>query len=624
MRKRTGWATWLCLGIGLASMALGCANPSGGTKLDTTKVTIRPLPTDFSTRKAVAYEGYRGTTGPGTSSGAPTQADIDQDLTILKTAGYGLLRVFNSGTDGVTELVIKRIKALGYDMKLQLGIWITGPKSTDDALNQTEIAAGIALANTYPEVVETVSVGNERLVNWTYIDGKANNPMPALDLQGYIAQVRAAIKQPVTTDDNWAFFADSSGATSGGPGTGSYATDLILGAIDYVSMHSYAFSDAAYGLWDYKQAGASNTDGTTTSPSSRVTAMMDAAIAAAKANYTAVQSYLSAKGYNMPIVIGETGWKAWQSDSNSPTEQFMAHPVNQKLYLDRLAAWTGGPNQIFYFEAFDETWKYADDGWGLFDVNRHARFALYSYFTTATTVNGITVPGNETTVDSKLAYDYTSALCYVPQAVNGTITANNYLTLADSLTADSTTAVPVGGTSWYGWDANPPTATGGAGTGGSVPDGDSSYEKITTASKSWGWGFFQMLNNMDDLRNFSSGHLTFYMRTSYPGKLYVGYATGSTTDSTQGQAFAVLSSNDGSGFVSDGAWHLVSLALSGISYWNKGSSGAPSAPDLTKVSWPLFVADTFASYGNYAGTGDTQAATTGQEIDIAHICWTQN
>lgn len=621
---KTRWMRTLAFaiaGLGALLLATSCQT-STGDKVDVTKVTPRSLPSDFFTRHAVAYEGYRTSTSPGAGSSAastPTQADIDQDLAILNHAGYSLLRIYNSSTDGVTELVLKRIKALGYDMKVQLGVWISGSKASVDAANQVEIAKGLSLANTYSSIVETISVGNETMVSW-------GMGVPALDMEGYIKQVRDGVSQPVTTDDNWAFFADSDGTTSGGAGSGSYGTDIILASIDFVSMHTYPFADAGYSnLWDYKQSGYSSADATATAPSSRVTAMLDGAIADAKANYAAVKSYISGKGYSIPIVIGETGWKAVETNSSNAYEVFMAHPVDQKLYLDRLSAWTDGPRQVFYFEAFDEPWKSSDDGWGLFDVDRHARFALYSTFPSATTTTvgseSLSIPANESVADG-LAYDYTNALCWIAQATNGTITKSTYLTLADSLVSSTDVAVPAGGTTWYGWDSNPATASGSTSTGGAVPNGQSTYEKITTTPKTWGWGCFQYLTNMDDLSNFSSGHLKFYLRTIYPGKLIVGYATGSTSDSSQGVAYTTLTSGDASGFVSDGSWHLVSLAIGSISGWNKQNSSRTS-PDLTQVSWPFFVADVYAS-GSYTGTGDTQSATTGQEIDVAYINWTQN
>jgi hypothetical protein len=52
--------------------------------------------------------------------------------------------------------------------------------------------------------------------------------------------------------------------------------------------------------------------------------------------------------------------------------------VNAKWYDYLLASWTGAgaPVAIFYFEAFDEAWKGQDDGWGLWDSGRNARYGL--------------------------------------------------------------------------------------------------------------------------------------------------------------------------------------------------------------------------------------------------------
>ncbi len=84
-------------------------------------------------------------------------------------------------------------------------------------------------------------------------------------------------------------------------------------------------------------------------------------------------------GNSLPIVIGETGWKATQTNGNSLIELFTANQINQKWYLDLLNGWQAagtGPVSIFYFEAFDEAWKGTDDGWGLWDASRTARYAL--------------------------------------------------------------------------------------------------------------------------------------------------------------------------------------------------------------------------------------------------------
>ena len=124
---------------------------------------------------------------------------------------------------------------------------------------------------------------------------------------------------------------------------------------------------------------------------------MNAALANAKSAYAAVAAYeytdltgsRVSVGASRPIVVGETGWKAVQTNAASPIETVAATPVNAKWYFDLLygnaatsqPAWersAGGPLAIFYFEMTDEAWKqeFNDDGWGLWDEDRIARYAL--------------------------------------------------------------------------------------------------------------------------------------------------------------------------------------------------------------------------------------------------------
>lgn len=114
---------------------------------------------------------------------------------------------------------------------------------------------------------------------------------------------------------------------------------------------------------------------------------MNASFDNAVASYDAAAGYLYRDttgstvtiGSSRPIVIGETGWKALQSNPASAIETYAAHPVNAKWYYDLMVGWegtAGGPLTIFYFEAFDEAWKGIDDRWGLWDRARVARYAL--------------------------------------------------------------------------------------------------------------------------------------------------------------------------------------------------------------------------------------------------------
>jgi exo-beta-1,3-glucanase (GH17 family) len=338
---------------------------------------LRPLPASYATGKAVAYSGYRAG-GPGAGE-VLSAANVDQDLDLLHAAGFSLLRLF--GSDPAAQVILARAKlketaAAPYSMKFQLGIYLEGaPASCLDAVNSSQIATGIALANQYPNSVVTVSVGNETSF-------AANLPVGCL--ASYINTVRSQVAQPVTADDDYTFYA---GLTASGE-----KPDTILPLIDFVSIHIYPFLyfNGNPGAWDWQQTGVA-------AGPARAAAMMNAALASAQNSFGRVAGYLYRNaagatvtvGASLPIVIGETGWK-WRTTAptqaiEAVTNPAIANPVNAKYYYDLLygnngaASWegsVGGPVKIFYFEAFDEAWKGTDDGWGLWGANRTANYAL--------------------------------------------------------------------------------------------------------------------------------------------------------------------------------------------------------------------------------------------------------
>ncbi|MBW2509205.1 MAG: hypothetical protein JRE81_11280, partial [Deltaproteobacteria bacterium] len=342
-------------GVFYDNMAL-CTAGGGGGEID-----LRPLPEIYTTGKAINYSPYRAG-GPGVGE-MPSDAQVLEDLALLQSAGYNLLRLF--GGDAVSEKIVSLAAANFPDMRFQQGLFLEGlapgsaQENCDSPLNDSQVATAIRLANDYDNVV-TVSVGNETSFYAAF--------MPLSCLEGYIIETRNNVTLPVTADDDYTFYANFFGRSP----------DNVLRLIDFVSIHTYPFLN--YQQWDWRQEGV---------PAGplRAEAMMNASLVKAQDNYQAVYNYryLDALGRSvtigesLPIVIGETGWKWRQTTPTQEIETYAANPVNARWYYDLMQGWegaAGGPWTIFVFQTFDEAWKGTDDGWGFWDASRSPNYAL--------------------------------------------------------------------------------------------------------------------------------------------------------------------------------------------------------------------------------------------------------
>lgn len=542
----------VAIGLVLAITLIGCGGGASAPN-SSTQMQLRALPQAFISREAVAYSPYRTSSR---DSEAITKSMIEQDLRLLTQAGIGLIRLFDS-SDVVAKQVLEVIRDQGLDLKVMLGIWIANGAESS---NQTEISRGIALANDHKATVLVVSVGNETLVSWTA------HPQQAEQLARYIRTVRNTVSQPVTTNDNWAVLAKQPGEQD---------ASAVIQAIDFVAMHTYPLIDTVYNpnLWNWKQ--------TDVAPEARAQAMMDAALVRAQFEFGAVKNQLNNLGLaDMPIVVGETGWKAIASGN----ETQRAHPVNQKMYWDRLKVWkasAGGPKTVVYFEAFDEPWKGADDKWGLFNVSRQARCAvqgLHSGF--------VSEAGN---------CDPAQAVYYVPVQNSGTITANRYTVYADAVISGE--AKPAVTPVLNAWESGTTAQASTISNSGSS-DGSESIQ-ITPKPLVWGWGMTLAISeNPDDLSQFdtATGRLNFSIKTTYPGKIEVGFLTGTAADNSLYDVYLVLEPGQ-YGYQNNGQWQQVSIPIQHIKASGAPAFGMQNSPaavlDLTKVTNPFVIADRF-------------------------------
>ncbi len=321
---------------------------------------LRALPTVYTTAKAIAYSPYRAG-GPGAGE-VPAVSGILQDLGLMSTAGFGLIRLY--GADPVTTTILQQAAASYPSLRFQLGIYLEPTTAcSTDSVNASEISTAVSEAKTYATQVASVSVGNET---------QFTNAFPVSCLASYVNKVRSQVTQPVTVDDVASFYA---GQLSSSPAS-------ILPLIDFVSLHTYPFFE--YSSWNWQQTA-------TVAGSARATAMMNAALNQAKADFSAAYNYLYpgtagatvSIGASLPMVVGETGWKHAAYNTANPLEVVVnpaiTNPVNEKLYWDLMTSWRGttnGPVAVFAFEAFDEQWKGTDNGWGFWDQNRNALYPL--------------------------------------------------------------------------------------------------------------------------------------------------------------------------------------------------------------------------------------------------------
>jgi exo-beta-1,3-glucanase (GH17 family) len=525
---------------------------------------LRSLSADFTKRKAIAYSPYRAKTEADKKTEEVTDENIKQDLNLLFHAKFGLIRLYDSSA--LSEQILKVIKTNNFDIKVMLGAHI----STVDLDNQTEIVNCIKLAKAYSDIILAVSVGNETMMK------NSPNPQTPEVMVAYLNKVKTEITQPITTDDNWSFFAGVPLRNLDPQGNSSR---LVLAAIDFVSMHSYPLWDAVYddtqtaSSWDWRQKNVPI--------ASRATAMMGAAIESIKSDYTILRTYLDSKGFNnKPIIIGETGWKA-------DNFEFMASPVNQKMYFDGLMAWaeegrTGsGPKAVFYFAAFDEPWKQAanDDNWGLFNSDRQARFAIQSF----------NFPDYQTEPVIK-----TDAVYWIKPVILA-LDATRYTLSSDIGTTGESRAYDDKNLGWFPWTNNEehlPTVVV-AKSEDSTPDYAPYLLKLSPEPAYWGWGMFfgsDLQRVSSNLSNFATkGHLNFDIKTTYPGKLEVGFKT---IVGDYDVSIPLLQLSSGShGYSNTGSWSHVKIPLADIK---------STADDLSMVLHRLIIADRFGVTNNAA------------------------
>ena len=304
-------------------------------------------PFKLPTGNAICYSGYRHGQSPS-SQVYPTVEEIGQDLRILQK-NWSLLRLYDCSLHA--ERVLEVIERDTLPFRVMLGAnlaaevnnpgcpWGATYAAEQLQANQHENAAEIqrliVLAQRYPEIVFSVSVGNEATVDWT------DHLVPVSQVIHYVRQVKRAIGQPVTFCENYVPWQDK--------------LRELVPELDFISLHTYP-------LWEYKH--------------------VHDAVVYTQDNFDSVARLYP----DTPVVITEAGWATRSNGRGMHAEA--ASPEWQGHYYHDLMAWSQEAGiLVFVFEAFDEPWKGSADPlepekhWGLFTVDREPKAvmqALYS------------------------------------------------------------------------------------------------------------------------------------------------------------------------------------------------------------------------------------------------------
>ena len=286
--------------------------------------------------KALCYSGYRH--GQSPDSGVyPTYAEIKEDLLILqKHCAY--IRVYDCSLHA--ETVLKVIDQEKLDLKVMLGAFIGaelnnfgcpwGTIFTEEQLkknkrhNLEEIRKLIKLANQYPDIIFSLSAGNEATVDWT------DHYVSVEKVIRYVKMIKKGAKQPVTFCESYVPWYDK--------------LKRLVDEIDFISIHSYP-------IWEYKH--------------------IHEAMGYTKQNYQGIAD----RYHDKPVVITEAGWATNSSGRGINPEN--ASEEFQAIYYNDLIEWSEKEGiMTFIFEAFDEPWKGSPEAlepekhWGLFMVDR--------------------------------------------------------------------------------------------------------------------------------------------------------------------------------------------------------------------------------------------------------------
>ena len=267
---------------------------------------------------AVCYGPFRDGQAPGS---VLSETQIKEDLLIMKNH-WDAIRLYIS--DDNSEKILKVITDNNIDLKVMLGIWISGKTPIDNA---SQVDRAIALTNTYRNIVQAVSCGNEIFIS-PASDIYVSNTN---EIVGYLVKIHAQTTAPVTIDELYSVWSDPK------------YSDLVR-LQDFLAIHIYGQSD---------NVSLENT-----------VSFIDDKFNELKTLFPQKQ-----------ILITETGWTT-SKNAGQFNPVTVADEVSQKQFYTECQKWSNSNKvPIFYFEAFNERWKgatatEAETNWGFYYADR--------------------------------------------------------------------------------------------------------------------------------------------------------------------------------------------------------------------------------------------------------------
>jgi exo-beta-1,3-glucanase (GH17 family) len=274
---------------------------------------------------AVCYGFYRDGQSPSFTD--LTVSMIKEDLLIIKNH-WDAIRLYTS--DDNTERIIKVISDNNIDLKVMLGIWISGKTPVENA---AQVDRAIIMANTYSSIIQAVSCGNEIFLNPgsdIYVSNKS-------EIIQYLKKIHNETTVPVTIDEGIYIWLDPD------------YTDLVMRQ-DFLSVH-------IYGQW-------SNIP-------------LENTLSFISDTYNQLRNLYPQK----QILITESGWT---TSKNAGQFNPVADEVSQKQFYTEFHQWSNSKEiPVFYFEAFNERWKgpmatEAETNWGFYYADRTPKLVFQS------------------------------------------------------------------------------------------------------------------------------------------------------------------------------------------------------------------------------------------------------